>query len=153
MVDRLACKLKPGKSNLPKKISLILVATYKNKSHFLSTNIYFFDELDLALAIVLLRLIEGYVAVSLKPLISMLGEVIQNVDSRRHFRRMGDYFYGIEKNWLEERYRQLLRVVAESLRLPGTVSRKQVRGWSRAALARTRLDLEPGLHNKYYGSG
>lgn len=150
MIDWFACELKRVESNLSEKVGLILVATYKDESDFLSLYIYFFDKLGLALTVAVLRLIEGYVAVPEEALIIMLGKVVQYVDSGRHLRGMGDYLYGTEKDGLKEGYRQLLRVVAESLRLPGTVPREQVCGRRTAALTRTGLHLEPGLHNKKY---
>lgn len=81
--------------------------------------------------------------------------MIQDVDARGDFGRMGCNFDGVESDWLIKRYCDFLRVIAEALRLPRRVFSEEVADGEAIILAGEGLYAEAALHGikLYFSSG
>ena len=102
------------------------MASDEDEPNLVRSDVDLVDLFDLARCTVVLRLSKGQETVSLKPLVVMLREVIEDVDSGWCFGGVGNDFYLFEEDGLVERDCELLGVIAESLALPCPVPREEI---------------------------
>jgi hypothetical protein len=91
VVDLVSCELDGGQANLVEEVTFAMVVPQQHKSHLRSLDVHLPYFLDLTDRTAFSWLAEGQIAEPLILLIVMLSQVVQYVDSRRYFGRVGDY--------------------------------------------------------------